>query len=111
VDCTRDEAQRAQMSSDQLFHKQLSLRLGAALIDSGQWALEHAEHMRTPVLLVHSEQDKITSSAASAEFAKRCGKFCELKLLPDQLHDVHRDLGSAAVLAFMCDWLYQKLSR
>jgi alpha-beta hydrolase superfamily lysophospholipase len=111
TDCTRDEVQREQMSSDQLFHKQLSLRLGAALIDSGQWALNHAEQMRTPLLLVHSEQDKITSSRASAEFARRCGKFCELRLLPEQLHDVHRDLGSEAVLAFMCNWLHQKLRR
>jgi alpha-beta hydrolase superfamily lysophospholipase len=109
ADCTRDETQRAFMSSDQLFHKQLSLRLGAALIDSGQWALDHAEQLRTPVLLVHSEQDKITSAAASVEFAKMCAKFCELKLLPDQLHDVHRDLGSEAVLAFMCEWLHKKL--
>lgn len=109
VNCTRDEAQRAQMSSDQLFHKQLSLRLGAALIDSGQWALDHADRLRTSVLLVHSEQDKITSAAASTEFAKRCPQFCELKLLEDQLHDVHRDLGSEAVLAFMCDWLHRRL--
>jgi len=111
ADCTRDEAQREQMSSDQLFHKQLSLRLGAALIDSGQWALDHAEQLRTPVLFVHGEQDKITSAAASAEFAKRCVKFCELKLLPDQLHDVHRDLGSEAVLAFMCEWLHKKVAK
>ncbi len=110
ADCTRDEVQREQMSSDELFHKLLSLRLGAALIDSGQWALDEAEQLRTPVLLVHSEQDKITSAIASAEFAKSCPKFCELKLLPDQLHDVHRDLGSEAILAFMCQWLHEKIA-
>ena len=109
ADCTRDEAQRAQMSSDQLFHKQLSLRLGAALIDSGHWALDHAKQLRTPVLLLHSERDKITSAAASTEFAERCAKFCELRLLPDQLHDVHRDLGSEAVLKLMGEWLYTKV--
>ena len=110
ADCTRDESQRAQMSSDHLFHKELSLRLGAALIDSGQWALDHAEQLRTPVLLVHSAQDKITSPAASSDFAEQCAKFCELKLLPDQLHDVHRDLGSELVLAFMCEWLHKKVA-
>lgn len=109
-DCSRDEGQRAAMKSDQLFHRRLSLRLGAALIDSGQWALDHAEQLRTPVLLVHGEQDKVTSAAASVEFAKSNPKLCELKLLPEQLHDVHRDLGSEAVLAFMCDWLHGKIS-
>ncbi len=108
--CTRDEVQREQMRADQLFHKRLSLRLGAALIDSGQWALDHADQLRIPVLLVHSEQDKITSAIASAEFARSCPEFCELKLLPDQMHDVHRDLGSEEVLAFMCDWLHKKLA-
>lgn len=109
ADCTRDAAQRALMSSDKLFHRQLSLRLGAALIDSGQWALDHSEQLRTPVLLVHSEKDNITSAAAAAEFAESSAKFCELKLLSAQLHDVHRDLGSEAVLAFMCQWLHRKL--
>jgi acylglycerol lipase len=109
TDCTRDAGQLELMRQDQLFHRQLSLRLGAALIDSGQWALEHAAQLRTPVLLMHSAQDKITSAAASAEFAKSCAEFCELRLLPDQLHDVHRDLGSEKVLALMCDWMHKKL--
>jgi alpha-beta hydrolase superfamily lysophospholipase len=109
ADCTRDASQREWMSQDQLFHRQLSLRLGAALIDSGQWALEHAARLRTPVLLMHSEQDKITSSSASAEFARCCEKTCELKLLPDGLHDIHRDLDSQKVLACMCDWMHSKV--
>ena len=109
ADCTRDASQRELMSQDQLFHRQLSLRLGAALIDSGQWALEHAAQLRTPVLLLHSEQDKITSSAASAEFARCCEKTCELKLLSEGLHDIHRDLDSQKVLACMCDWLHSKV--
>jgi acylglycerol lipase len=108
-DCTRDEAQQALMKNDQLFHKQLSLRLGAALIDSGQWALDHAERLHTPVLLVHSAQDQITSAVASTEFAQSSPKYCELKLLNEQLHDVHRDIGSEAVLAFMCDWLRKRV--
>ena len=108
-DCTRDAGQLELMRQDQLFHRQLSLRLGAALIDSGQWALEHAAQLRTPVLLMHGEQDKITSSAASTEFARCCEKICELKLLPDLLHDIHRDLGSQKVLACMCDWMHNKL--
>ncbi len=107
--CTRDPRQREQMMQDKLFHRRLSLRLGAALIDSGQWALEHAGELRTPVLLVHSEQDQITSAQASAEFAKKSPQFCQLKLLADQLHDVHRDLGSESVLDSMCDWLRKNL--
>jgi alpha-beta hydrolase superfamily lysophospholipase len=98
-DCTRDVAQQALMNSDKLFHKR---------VDSGQWALDHAQQLRTPVLLVHGEQDRITSAAASAEFAERCPTLCELKILPDRLHDVHRDIGSEAVLAFMCEWLLKK---
>lgn len=111
ADCTRDAAEHELMRSDKLFHKRLSLRLGAALIDSGQWALERSEQLRTPVLLVHSEQDKITSPVAAAEFARRSSNFCELKLLPDQLHDVHRDIGSEAVLEYMIAWLHKTLPR
>lgn len=108
-ECTRDPQQRQYMSGDRLFHRFLSLRLGAALIDSGQWALEHAQQLRTPLLLLHSQQDKITSPRASEEFAARSGRYCQLTLLPEQLHDVHRDLGSDAILQSMSDWIRARL--
>ncbi len=103
-DCTRDPVQIEQMSRDRLFHKQVSLRLGGALIDSGEWAIEHAGELTTPLLLIHSELDLITSSAASTEFASKCKANCELIILPEKLHDLHRELNSQNILQSMRDW-------
>ena len=107
-DCTRDPVQIQRMSSDRLFHKRVSLRLGAALIDSGEWAIEHAGELRTPLLLIHSEQDAITSAAASKEFAANCNDLCELRILPDSLHDLHRDVDSEAILQSMQEWMVKR---
>jgi len=106
-DCTRDPVQIERMTSDRLFHKQVSLRLGAALIDSGEWAIEHASELKTPLLLIHSAQDAITSAAASKEFAAKCKAVCELRILPDNLHDLHRDLNSEVILQSMRDWIIE----
>ena len=58
---TRDvHSQRAYME-DRLVHRQVSLRLGTALVDSGLWALTHAEELSVPALLIHGMNDQLTS--------------------------------------------------
>ncbi len=54
---------------DPLMHRKLSLRLGAGLLDSGAWALEHADQVQIPTLVLHGDQDRITDAGASQEFA------------------------------------------
>jgi acylglycerol lipase len=105
--CTSDPIMQAASRADKLFHSRLSLRLGAGLIDSGEWALNHAAQLRTPLLLAHSTHDAITSSAASVQFAERCGDPCNLRLYPNQLHDIHRDIGRTRVLAEFVSWMLQ----
>ncbi len=108
-DCSSSPEHLEAMQEDRLFHKQLSLRLGAALIDSGKWAMEHAAQLKTPVLLLHSQRDTITSAEASKHFASRNPQLCELRLLSEQLHDIHRDQGSDALLRDMLHWLQTHL--
>ncbi len=108
-DCTRDQEQQARMRADRLYFRSLSLRLGAALIDSGEWALQHAVQLTTPLLLVHGTADVVTSAAASQEFAKRSGDPpCELVLQNDCLHDVHRDLGREELFERLVGWIHRQ---
>lgn len=49
-------------------------------------------------------------SQASQEFANRSGsKLCELVLLENRLHDVHRDNGSDEVFATFIRWINHQL--
>ena len=107
---SRDTAEQSAYKNDPLVHRLVSLRLGASLIDSGQWALEHAAELDTPTLLMHGMLDKITDPVASQEFAKRAGAICTGKFFPDLLHDTHRDIGRDAVLEAMFSWMRERLS-
>ena len=109
-DCTRNPRQLEMMERDHVFHKRISLLLGRDLIDSGEWAVEHAQQLRTKLLILHGENDAITSSQMSQQFAERCGELCDFRLLPDHLHDVHRDSDSQTILGSMADWLIAQIS-
>lgn len=86
------------LRDDELFHSQLSLRLAAGLVESGRWALEHAQELRGPLLLTHGTNDFITSPKASAEFARRAGEKCELEILEGMMHDPFRDVQRERVI-------------
>jgi alpha-beta hydrolase superfamily lysophospholipase len=94
-----DPEEQLELEQDELFHSQLSLRLGVGLFDSGSWALENAQQLRHPLLLSHGTRDSLTSPAASTEFARRAGSMCQLKIFEGQLHDPFRDLERESVIA------------
>ncbi len=104
-----DPEEQAALEHDDLFHTQLSLRLGGALLDTGRWVLKNADKLAVPTLLSHGTQDCLTCPWASKEFSEKAGEICRLLLLPDQLHDPFRDLERKAVIeqfhAFLQPWV------
>ncbi len=108
-DCTSVPEMQSAMRDDKLFHRRLSLRLGAALIDSGQWAIEHARQLKTSLLVAHGVHDAITSSAASIQFCLQSGALAQMALYPAYKHDLHRDVGRQEILESYFKWLNEKL--
>lgn len=95
----RDPEEQRALREDEFFHSQLSLRLGAALIDTGRWALCNAPRLRTPTLLTHGTHDYLTSTDASREFARLAGGACRLEICEGALHDPFRDLDRQQVIS------------
>ncbi len=104
-----DPVEQKMLREDELFHSQISLRLGAGLLDSGAWILQNANRLKTKLLLTHGTSDYMTSPDASAEFAKRAGPLCELVILENQLHDPFRDMERAAVIARYVEFIRDSL--
>ena len=96
--------------TDKLNHPFVSVRLALAMIESGQWALEHAASLSRPLLLMHGADDRITSPQASAEFAERVGKLCQFKTWPSMRHELHNEFQHDAVLSHIAEWVDQQLS-
>ena len=90
---------------DPLVHNKISVRLAMEMLQSGEWALEHAAEFPVPLLLVHGSADKITSAAATTEFARKTRNDCTLKIWDGFYHETHNEPDKAEALGFMVDWL------
>lgn len=93
---------------DPLIHRKLTLRLGNALIENGEWAMENAAQLTKPCLLMHGADDTLTCPKATEEFADRVGESATLKLWPNCRHDLHFELQRESVVTFLLSWLRQK---
>ncbi len=95
---------------DPLVHRKVSLRLGNALMDSGEWAIEHAGKLAKPCLLMHGADDTLTCPKATEEMARRAGEQTALKLWSNCRHDVHFELQRESVVTYLLSWLRQQTS-
>ncbi|MEM7478877.1 MAG: lysophospholipase, partial [Planctomycetota bacterium] len=93
-----DPSEQAALRNDEVFHSSLSLRLGAALLDSGRWLLQNNPSPPVPLLLSHGSADQKTCHKASIRFAELTHENCQLEILADHMHDPFRDVDREEAL-------------
>jgi alpha-beta hydrolase superfamily lysophospholipase len=91
--------------TDPLVHDRITASMFVAIMDAGEWALEHAAELSIPMLLMHGSADRLTSAPASQEFARRAGDKVTLKLWDGFYHEIHNEPEQAEVFAAMVTWL------
>ncbi len=95
---------------DPLVHPRISAGLFLAVHQAGAWALEHADILRLPLLLMHGTADGLTDSHASAAFAQQAGDLCAFRLWEGLYHELHNEPQKEAVLAEVVRWLQAQLA-
>jgi alpha-beta hydrolase superfamily lysophospholipase len=90
---------------DPLVHDRISARLFIQSYDAGRWALENAFSFSLPLLLMHGDEDKITSFEASREFAQKAGKVCTFKAWKGMYHEIHNEPEWKEVVQFTISWV------
>ena len=91
--------------SDPLVHDRIAPSLALGMLEAGEWNLEHASEFPLPLLLMHGRADRITSMEASAEFARRMGERCTLKLWDGLYHELHNEPERQEVAACVMEWM------
>jgi alpha-beta hydrolase superfamily lysophospholipase len=109
ADLSHDPQAVQRYRDDPLVHHRVSARLGIQMLAAGSWALEHADGLALPTLLMHGAADRVTSADASREFAARAGSMCTLKVWPDGFHELHWESNRNEVLAIVLEWLNKAL--
>lgn len=102
---SHDPAVVSAYKSDPLVHDLVSARLAVAMLDAGEWAVEHASALKTPTLLMHGTSDPITFADTSIEFAEGAGEICKLALFSGLYHELHREQESDRAFQTILEWL------
>lgn len=104
-DLSKDQEVIKRYIEDPLVHNKVSLNLGFLSIDAGLWALENADKLNIPLLLMHGGSDKITSHKASIEFSEKSKSFSSLKIWKDLKHELHNEPEKQKVFNFVLNWI------
>jgi alpha-beta hydrolase superfamily lysophospholipase len=91
--------------NDPLTHDRITPNLAISMLRAGEWNLAHAAELPCPLLLMHGTDDRITSPAASREFADRAGSPCTVKIWEGFYHELHNESGQREVFADMLKWM------
>jgi len=94
-----------QYNSDPLVHDRVSARLGMDILRNGESSLAQAAEFPVPLLLMHGAADRITSPAASQEFARSLDGKCTLRLWDGLYHEIHNEPEKQEVLGYMIRWM------
>lgn len=100
---------QAEFAADPLTHRLVSVRLGLDLLEAGEQLLTQAYAPRVPTLVMHGDEDPVTSYAASAAYAA-AHPAVEFRGWPQQLHELHHEPRSAEVDACVRDWIERQLA-
>lgn len=105
---SRDKNEVKKYVDDPLVHSKISPNFSIKFIETGNWAIENANKLETPMLFLHGTADSITDYKGSKAFANNSDK-ASLKLYEGGYHELHNDTCKEDMLQDVVDWLNSQL--
>lgn len=105
---SRDKEEVRRYNTDPLNHGKITAGFFWGIHEGGKEALAHAAELKTPLLLMHGTADRLTSFAASNEFAKKAPEqFITFKYWEGFYHELHNEPepDRTEVVNFIIKWL------
>ncbi len=91
--------------NDPLVHQHISVGLFKHFHASGLWAIENAEQLKIPTLVIHGADDHIIDAHGSRKFSEAAGELATLRIYENTKHELHNDNKAQEVLADVSGWL------
>jgi len=107
---SRDKHEVQKYINDPLVHDQISPNYSLTFMKTGIWAINNADKLLLPLLLIHGTGDRLTSHEASKEFALNNNKI-SLKLVKDGYHELHNDLCKKDIMLSIVQWIELTLKK
>ena len=105
---SRDPEEVRKYNADPYNHGKITAGMFFGFFNAGQWALEHAAELKTPLLLMHGTADRLTSPIGTKEFADKAPKgLVTLKLWDGYFHEMHNEptADRNAFFDYLINWL------
>lgn len=94
--------------NDPLVHSKITPETALGMIDSGQHSLQTVGKLSIPVLLLHGDQDGITSHRATQRFAEQAQGDVTLKIWKGGYHELHNEPDKMDVLDYLVRWVLKR---
>ncbi|WGH74189.1 lysophospholipase [Tenacibaculum tangerinum] len=107
-DISRDPIEVQKYKEDPLVHDKVSPNFSLSFIDAGEWAIENASSLQTPILILHGTDDKIIDYKGSEAFASKTPN-ASIKLYEGGYHELQNDLCKEELLQDVVHWLNAQL--
>lgn len=107
-DISRDKKAVQEYINDPLVHDKISPNFSLSFIDKGKWAIDNANLLKVPVLMIHGTDDHIIDYKGSVAFAKNTA-LAAVKLYDGGYHELHHDLCKEEVIQDVVKWLNEQV--
>jgi lysophospholipase len=109
---TRDPASQHEHNTDPVRHSRMSAPLFFGMAAAGEHAIEHADAITTPVLMLLGGSDPVIDSATSRQVFERLGSADKrLHVYPPMLHEPLNEIDRKEVYRDIEAWLRPRLGR
>lgn len=106
---SRDPDHLRTLPGRSLMHRRISTRLFFGVKAAGEEALQHAPEICAPLLLIHGDDDHVTSLPATQEFFERAASSDKrLSIYQGARHETHNDLCRDAVIGEIGRWMTER---
>ncbi len=102
---SRDPEEVKKYVDDPLVHDKVSANYSLSVFDAGEWAIDNAHQLSTPLLVVHGSGDQLTDYKASQEFVENSKGKAQLKLFEGGYHELHNDLDKEVFITTITNWI------
>jgi alpha-beta hydrolase superfamily lysophospholipase len=85
------------------------MRLYCELLNSSLWIQENVKRLSYPLLIMHGNEDMITSCESSSDLAEKLKEKVDLKIWKGMRHELHHEKDKEMVLKDQLSWILKKL--
>lgn len=102
---SRDPKAVKAYEADPLVHDKMTPRFYFAMEEAGLMAIDYAERIKIPVLLMHGRADRITGITGSVLMYENNPEHITFKAWDDAYHELHHDIIKGEVMEYMIDFI------